>query len=452
MSHTLATIDQAMIQLDTGRTTATALAASCFVRISDPRGEGPRSFIRLFEAEAMSAARHSDERRANGAALPPLSGIPVSVKDLCDIGGIVTLAGSRALAGRAAAVADAPVIRRLRAAGAVIVGTTNMTEFAMGTPGINPHYGTPLNPYDRKTGRIPGGSSSGAAVSVADGMAVVALGTDTAGSVRVPAALCGLAGYKPTARRVPREGTIPLAPSLDSIGPIARSVACCSAIDAILADVPFGSLDPVPLDGLRLGLPKQGVCDGMEPHVADSFERALSRLTAAGARIIGFDFPVLQEIADLNAHGSHSVIEGYAWHRALLEERGDDYDPIVAARLRSGAEVCAADYIALCSGRKRLIAGAAKATADFGAVIMPTVPIVAPPLADFVGNDAQWLAVNRLLLRNPFIANFLDRCALTIPCHRPGTAPVGFTCMGENGDDRRLLRIGLAVESAIAIH
>lgn len=451
MSDILATIDQALNRLATGHITAAALAAACFDRIADPRGEGRRSFIRLFEAEAMSAARHVDERRANGAALPPLSGIPVSVKDLCDIGGSVTLAGSRALAGHPAAAGDAPVIYRLRTAGAVIVGTTNMTEFAMGTPGINPHYGTPLNPYDRNTGRIPGGSSSGAAVSVADGMAVAALGTDTAGSVRVPAALCGLAGFKPTARRVPSEGTVPLAPSLDSIGPIARSVACCNAIDAILAGARFESLDPIPLDGLRLGLPKQGVCDEMQPHVADSFDRAMSRLTDAGARIVAFDFPVLQEMAELNAQGSHSVIEGYAWHRALLEERGDDYDPIVAARLRAGADVRAADYIALCAGRNRLIAHAGKATRDFDAVIMPTVPIVAPPLVDFVGNDAYWLATNRLLLRNPFIANFLDRCALTIPCHRPGTAPVGFTCMGENGNDKRLLRVGLAVESAIAI-
>jgi len=371
------------------------------------------------------------------------------VKDLCDVAGTTTTAGSVALKANPPAQHDAPVVARLRAAGAVIVGATTMTEFAMGAPGINPHYGTPLSPWDRATGRIPGGSSSGAGVSVADGMVWAALGSDTAGSVRVPAAFCNLAGFKPTARRVPLAGSIPLAGSLDSIGPLARSVACCAMIDAVFAGEPVQALSPLPLRGLRLGVPRNFITEGIDAQVAAAFSIALKKLSAAGALVVEFDFNELTEMTALNKNFSFSVVEGHAWHRDLLARAGELYDPIIAGRFRSGANVSAADYILLCEGRRELALRSAVTTRDFDAVLMPTVHILPPPVAELAGNEPAWLAANRQLIRNPHIANFLDRCALTLPCNEPGAAPVGLTLMGETMRDHDILRIGIAVENLL---
>ena len=407
----------------------------CLARIDDPAGQGAKAFIRRFPQAADAPARAG-----------PLAGVPVSVKDLCDVAGSVTTAGSKVLAGNPPAARDAPVVARLRAAGAAILGTNNMTEFAMGGVGINPHYGTPLNPWDRKSGRIPGGSSSGGAVAVADGMVDIALGSDTAGSIQMPAAFCGISGFKPTARRVPMEGTIPLAPSLDSLGPLARSVADCAAFDAVIAGEGEARLSPVASRGLRFAVPKTLVLDDLEAPVAQAFARALSRLSAAGVEIVEIPFAELRELPAL----SFSVVEGYAWHRRLLETRRGEYDPIVAGRFANGAAVCAADYIELLATRKDLIARSAALTRGYDAVVMPTVPLVAPKLADFAGDEPLWLATNRRMIRNPGIANFLDRCALSIPCHERGSAPVGLSLMGESLADRRLLAVGLAAETVLA--
>lgn len=443
------TIAEVRVALDRRATTASALTEAAYARIDDPAGEGQRSFIRLFRDAAFAAARDDDTCRAAGGSLGPLAGLPISIKDLCDVAGSTTLAGSKALATSPPAVTDAPVVARLRRAGAVILGTTNMTEFAMGSPGANPHYGTPANPYDRATRRIPGGSSSGAAVSISDGMAVAALGSDTAGSVRVPAALCGLTGFKPTARRVPLEGTVPLAFSVDSIGPLAHSVACCATMDAVLAGETDAVLVSRPLRGLRLGLPSNHVTEGLDPLVAAAFEYAVSALSAAGAKIETFDFAALREMAAIVARLPIAVAEGYWWHRELLATRGELYDPRIARRLRAGAAIAAADYIDYCRGRADVSARAAVATAQFDAVIMPTTHIVAPPIAAVEHDDAAWLATNLTLIRNPGIANFMDRCALTIPCHAPGEAPVGLTLMGETMSDRALLAIGQEVETVL---
>lgn len=426
------------------------LVARCFERIDDPSGQGSKAFVRLFRDSAYATATAWDGVRASGAPMPSLGGIPVSVKDLCSVAGSITLAGSVVLKNSPPAALDAPVVSRLRAAGAIIIGTTNMTEFAMGGLGINPHYGTPLNPYDRATGRIPGGSSSGAAVSVADGMVAGAIGSDTAGSIQMPAAFCGITGFKPTARRVPLEGTIPLAPSLDSIGSLANSVSCCALLDAVLAGESVGNIAPVLPDRLRLGLPKTLVLDDLEPAVANAFSRALSLLSQAGMQIVEIPFTELGELPLLNAKGGFSVVEGYAWHRQLLEEHGDLYDPIVARRFLSGASISAADYIALCRARADLIRRCAPLTRDFDAIIMPTVPLTAPALSDFDGNENLWLSTNRRMIRNPGVANFLDRCAISIPCHEPGSAPVALSFMGETMGDRRLLAIGLTVEQLLS--
>ncbi|MCC6472152.1 MAG: amidase [Burkholderiales bacterium] len=423
----------------------------CLARIADPQGEGGRTFVRVFADQARAAARAWDTMRRANLPLPALAGVPVSVKDLFDVAGSVTTAGSIALRDAAPAAQDALAVARLRRAGAVIVGTTNMTEFAMGALGLNPHYGTPRNPFDRARGLIPGGSSSGAAVSVTDGMAAVAIGSDTAGSVRMPAALCGLAGFKPTARRVPLEGSIPLAASLDSIGPLARSVADCALVDAVLAGEPETGLAAVGLKGLRFAVPATLVLDDLAPAVQSAFSRALSALSRAGAALSEIAFAELGELASINAraHGGFSVLEGYAWHRRLLEEKRGLYDPIIAARFANGAGASAADYVDLMGARRALIGRANAATRAFDALLMPTVPITAPPIAELQGDEAKWLATNRVMIRNPFVANFLDRCALTVPCQAPESAPVGLMLMGETMSDRRLLAIGAGVEALL---
>lgn len=446
------TLIAALDALSRGTQSSMQLLEQCLERIADKSGEGPRTFIRMFEGQARAAALAWDGMRKAGTPLPALAGMPVSVKDLFDIAGSTTLAGSVALRGAPAAQRDALAVARLRAAGAVIPGTTNMTEFAMGGLGINPHYGTPRNPFDRARGLIPGGSSSGAAISVTDGMAVAAIGSDTAGSVRMPAALCGLAGFKPTASRIPLDGSIPLATTLDSIGPLAASVADCALLDAVLAGDPPEPLQPALLAGLRFAVPQTLVQDDLQAPVQAAFASALSRLSRAGALVTEIAWPELSELGVVNgrAQGGYAVIEGYAWHRRLLAEKRELYDPIIAARFANGAKASAADYIELGAARHDLITRARATTAAFDAVLMPTVPIVAPPIADLDGDESRWLATNRLMIRNPFVANFLDRCALTIPCHEAGSAPVGLTLMGEHLADRRILAIGMAVEALLA--
>jgi aspartyl-tRNA(Asn)/glutamyl-tRNA(Gln) amidotransferase subunit A len=445
----LETLAATLQRLASGAVTSAQLVEQSIAAIDDWSGEGSRTFIRRFNATARATAAAWDGLRASGAPLPPLAGVPFSVKDLTDVAGTATTAGSIALRDAPPATADAPYLTRLRAAGAVILGTTNMTEFAMGGLGLNPHYGTPRNPFDRATGRIPGGSSSGAAVSITDGMASIAIGSDTAGSVRMPAALCGITGFKPTARRVPIAGTVPLAESLDSIGPLGRSVACCAFVDAVLA----GEAPSVPpaaqLAGLRFAVPTTVVMDGLDGAVAAAFARTLSVLARAGAHLSEIAFTELGELAALNARGGFPVAEGYAWHRKLLAEKAAAYDPVIAARFANGVNVGAADYIDMVHARADLIRRADRVTAPYDAILMPTIAIVAPAIADFENNEERWLQTNRLLIRNPGIANILDRCALSIPCHAPGTAPVGITLMGETMGDARLLALGLAVEAAL---
>src|SRR6266545_4121473 len=277
------TIQQLAADLAAGRTSSRKLTEEALERIKDTDGEGSKAFIKVWRDQALAAADASDALRHTGLVPSLLAGIPVSIKNLCDVAEETTLAGSKALDDAPAAEGDAPVVARLRAAGAVIVGSTNMSEFAFSGVGFNPHYGTPGNPADRK--RVPGGSSSGAAVSVADRMAVAALGTDTGGSVRIPAAVCGIVGFKPTARRVPIDGVVPLSTSLDSIGPLANSVECCAIVDAVFAGEPIAVPAPAPLAGLRFAVPMHFVMDDLDPVVAKAFERALKALSGVGVKV-----------------------------------------------------------------------------------------------------------------------------------------------------------------------
>jgi len=431
------------------KTTSRALVEDALMRIAVPSGEGARVFLRTHRESALAEAQASDALRAHGIVPSPLAGIPVSVKDLFDVAGDITRAGSKALADAAPAKADASVVRRLRQAGAIIVGRTNMVEFAFSGLGLNPHYGTPKNPWDRATGRIPGGSSSGAAVSVSDGMAAMGLGTDTGGSVRVPAALCGLTGFKPTARRIAKDGTFPLSTTLDSIGPIAPSVACCALVDSILAgDAPL--VPPaLPLKGLRLGVVQDYVLDGLDSGVAEAFGKALARLSQAGASVTDVRFEALHRLPQINQKGGLVVAEAYAVHRELIARRKADYDPRVASRTLRGADMSAADYIDVLAQRATMIADSARLAAPYDALLMPTVAMVAPAIAPLEADDQLYGKTNLAILRNPSVVNFLDGCALSIPCHARGEGPVGLMVVGQSGEDRRLLAVGLAVESAL---
>jgi aspartyl-tRNA(Asn)/glutamyl-tRNA(Gln) amidotransferase subunit A len=425
------------------------LVEQCLARIGDRAGEGERVFLKVHDADALAAADFYDRLRARGAAPSPFAGIPVSVKDLFDLAGDVTTAGSRALKDAEPAARDAPSVARLRAAGFIPIGRTNMTEFAFSGLGINPHYGTPLNPYDRRAGRIPGGSSSGAAVSVTDAMAFGALGTDTGGSCRIPAALCGIVGFKPTARRVPMAGAFPLSTSLDSIGPLAATVACCAALDAVLAGEPAAEIAPFPIAGLRMAVPQTMVLDGLEPGVARAFEAALDVLRKAGARIVDIPLHELAELQQINAKGGFAAAESYAIHRALIAKAEKTYDPQVLTRILRGKEQSAADYIDLVAARADFIRRVDAVTAPYDALLMPTTPLTAPRLADLAADDS-YRKVNFLMLRNPAIVNFLDRCSISLPCQRAGDAPVGLMLIGEHGGDRRLLAIAAAIEQVVS--
>jgi aspartyl-tRNA(Asn)/glutamyl-tRNA(Gln) amidotransferase subunit A len=316
--------------LDAGRTSARALVDACLAKIADKDGEGARAFLHVDAEAAIEAAEAMDRLREVRAGPSPFAGIPISIKDLFDINGQVTRAGSRALEDSPPAVADAPVVARLRRAGFVVIGRTNMTEFAYSGIGINPHYGTPKGAWQRGVGHVPGGSSSGAAVSVTDGMAHGALGTDTGGSCRIPAAYNGVVGFKPTQRRVPLDGAVPLSSTLDSIGPLARTVACCAVLDAVLANEPVTPLQPRPIKGMRLVVPITVALDDLDDAVAQTFERALEKLAREGALIERIAVPEFLDVAPMSIKGGFAAAESYAWHRYLIVSKGDIYDPRVA--------------------------------------------------------------------------------------------------------------------------
>ena len=340
--------------------------------------------------------------------------------------------------------------RRLRAAGAVLVGRTNMTEFAYSGLGINPHYGTPANAWDRASKRIPGGSSSGAAVSVTDGMASVGLGTDTGGSVRIPSGLCGLAGFKPTQSRVPIAGAVPLSTSLDSIGPLAPTMDCCVRVHQVLAGETPHPIPALPVKGLRLAVPKEFVLDDLDEPTAAAFQAALSRISTAGATIVDLSLPELLELPVVNAKGGFTAPESYALHERHILRDPDAFDPRVISRMRRAGEQSAADYFNLVNARADIQARVAAKTSAFDAVLMPTTPRIAPPIADLVPDDAVYGAVNMAMLRNCSVGNFLDRCAATIPVHEEGSAPVGLMIMGETLADDRVLAISQGLETLFA--
>jgi aspartyl-tRNA(Asn)/glutamyl-tRNA(Gln) amidotransferase subunit A len=419
---------------------------AALARIADPAGEGARACLTVYADTARGAADAADARARAGISLGPLDGTIVSIKDLFDVKGEPTRAGSKILKDAPPATADAPVVRRLRAAGAVIVAKTNMSEFAFTIVGMNPHYGTPGNPADRA--RVPGGSSSGAAVAVADGMCEIAIGSDTGGSCRVPAGLSGVVGYKPSKQRIPTEGAFPLSFSLDSIGPLARTVAECAAADGVMAGAEFAPIEPASLAGLRFGVPQGLLLSDLDQTVIKSFTEGLSRLGKAGARISDEPMPLLDGMLAVNAKGGFAPTESFAIHRERLRTRADDFDPNVRVRVVRGGNASAADYVDMVQERARLVRAMDAQIAALDVLVLPTTAIVAPTIAEMQDPDT-FGTKNLLLLRNTVTWNFFDTCAISLPLPRNGL-PVGLMLVARNGHDRRLFAIAAAVERALA--
>jgi len=408
----------------------------------------PAVFTRRYPDSARAAADAADARRRDGLSLGPLDGAIVSIKDLFDVAGETTTAGSVLLAGAPPAAADAPVVARLRRAGAVILAKTNMSEFAFSGLGLNPHYGTPGNATD--PARIPGGSSAGAGVSVGQGTSDISIGSDTGGSVRIPASLNGVVGFKPTARRVPLAGAFPLSYALDSLGPLARTVADCAAADAVMAGEEPAPLDALPVAGLRIGVPRGLLFTETEPLVAEAFERALARLSAAGARVI--DHPIDDLLAAMDAalpDGSLAAIEAAAIHADWLDAQADRYDPRVHRRILAGRAAPATRYIRTLRRRAELIASLDGRLAPLDLLALPATATTAPRIAPLEADDAAFLAANRLMLRNTAFGNFFDLTGLSLPM--PDLArPAGLMLLARNGQDRRLLALGAGIEAALA--
>jgi aspartyl-tRNA(Asn)/glutamyl-tRNA(Gln) amidotransferase subunit A len=426
------------------RTPAIALLHMC---VASARSDANRNtFVSTSFDAAAETARAVDARRAVGKPVSRLAGLAVSVKDLFDVQGEVTAAGSTVLATNPPAITDCPAVARLRAAGAAFIGRTNMSEFAFSAVGINPHFGTPANPVTATIDaepRIPGGSTSGGAVSVATGAAWAALGSDTGGSIRIPAALQGLVGFKNTARLTPTEGAIPLSTTLDTACAITRSVRDAVLLHEVLADRRV-VLAGKPVSALRLAVPTTVMCNSLDATVTRAFERTLATLRAAGARINEIALPALAEVPP-----SFSPPEAWAWHRHLLATRQAEYDPRVALRIRRGEAMSAADFVDLLQARRAWIAKVEASMLGFDAMLGPTVPIVAPPIAPLVASDDAFFATNALLLRNPSLVNMLDGCALSLPCHAPGEMPVGLMVWSGALRDESVLDVSLAIEAAI---
>lgn len=436
------TLSEIAGQLERRERSSVELTEACLAKALDVSGQGSIAFIELDAECALHAARQADRLRAERRQPSHFCGIPVSVKDVFAVEGQVTRAGSKVFESKPEP-RDATAVARIRAAGFVILGRTNMTEFAYSGLGINPHYGTPLSPWRPAERRLAGGSTSGGAASVAFGMAHATLGTDTGGSCRIPAAWCGLTGFKPTATSVPKDGVIPLSFTLDSIGPIARSVGCCAALHSLLSDTQNRPQN-VALTELRVGVLEQVVMDGIEPFVATAFVEFVDSLGRTGASVSRFAFPELALLGALNAEGGFAAAESFLYHQQTIETRRNDYDPRVVSRIERGKGWMLDRYANLHQMRNQLIAAFEHRMAAFDVVIMPTTPIV-PPKLDDLESDEEYARVNLLALRNPSIANLVDGCSISLPI---GDA-VGAMLVSPHGHDGRLLAIAEAIELSL---
>lgn len=447
VARTIAATRQALMS---GKTSSVELVSEAFAEIEKDGGEGETIFVRTFKNSAITQAAASDAMRKMGVPQGPLAGIPISIKDLFDIEGEPTTAGSAVLAESAErAKRDAVVIQRLRAAGAIFLGHTNMTEFAYSGLGINPHFGTPLNVWDKDVGRVPGGSSSGAALSVAGNMAIAAIGSDTGGSVRIPAAFNRLYGFKPTTGRHPMGGVFPLSSSLDTVGPLARSMSCCRIIDHVMA----GDAIPEPnlrsMVGVRFGILETIALDGLDMDVAGAFVRALEALSKGGARLERIKVDAIRNFQEIGRLGSIGGPEAYHIHRSLIATKGQQMDPRVLTRIEAAAGISAADYIEMLALQKEMIEKTHLATRNYDAILMPTVAMVPPEIAPLLESDALYAEANAKALRNTALVNVLGRPAATVPVGDANAAPVGLMIVGEHGADAMVQDIAESIDLCI---
>ena len=441
----LGTLQDLVARLELGETTSSELVRTCLAHVSayDPSNT---VFLELFR-DAQEQADHIDQQRASGVPLPPYAGIPISVKALFDVAGHITTAGSRVLAEQARSEQDSTAVARLKRAGFIIVGATNMTEFAYSGLGMNPHYGTPRNALDPD--RIPGGSSSGAAVSVANGMCAAGIGTDTGGSCRIPAAFNGLVGFKPTASRVPKDGVFPLSPSLDSVGSIAATVECCSILDAVMSGNETVTHSPLTINGLRLGVLRTLAFDDADAMITSSFNSAIDQLVSAGADVVDVEIASLEHLAEVSTSGGVVAHEAFNRHQDLIELGASQYDPRVLSRIEKGRHQTAAQLEAYLNIRRAITDELNLRARDVDAIIYPTTPIMAPTRQSLDGDDAYNRA-NLLCLRNPTVTNLADGCSLSLPIKLHNGLSAGFCLVHRNGADAHLLSVAKEVERVFA--
>jgi aspartyl-tRNA(Asn)/glutamyl-tRNA(Gln) amidotransferase subunit A len=434
-----------------GEVTTRQIVAAYLERIAayDQRGPHINSIINL-NPQALAEADALDAKlKATGKLTGPLHGVPVLVKDCIDALGMPTTAGFQGWKNYYAPT-DAPLVAQIKAAGGIILGKASLSEFTNGG-GDNINSVLPgfcRNPYN--TAYATGGSSGGTGASIASNFALVGIGTDTGGSVRIPASLCGLTGFKPTARRVSREGAYPLSGTLDSIGPLAASVQCCAIVDAIMAGEAARPLSALHARGMRLGVVRDLLGDNLDEATTTAFERALAALSAAGAQVDEVSFEELRRLPQINRHGGFSGAEALALHRARLATDAERYDARVARRILAAGAMNAADYVDMMAERVAMIARFEAVASGFDALVSPTVARVAPPIAEIEHDDQSFLVANGLILRNTAAFNFLDACALSLPCHRAGEAPVGLMVAAPALSDARLLRVGAGIEAVLA--
>ncbi len=434
-----------------GRITAGKLVEQGLERARDSKAV----FTRI-NPGLVSLAYSIDRARKKSQDLPPLAGIPIALKDLFNIRNEATLAGSIVRRHYAQAEAeDAEVVAPLRAAGLLFFGRTNMSEFAFSGIGKNPHYGTPLSVWDRQTGRLPGGSSSGSAVAVAEGIVTAALGSDTAGSCRIPAAFNGIVGVKPSYGRMSLQGIFPLSPTLDAPGPLAIDVDSCYILDQMMCgstrpDSPIPQLPPAKIEKLSFVVPEARVMTTLDPEVQSAFDRSIDAIADAGAEIRRVPLPVLDRCDDFFIERPVVAYEVWQHHREMLASHADEYDPFVGQRIAAGADISEAEQQRRYRERDEIVSEFNRSFAELetDALLYPTVACVPPAISETVDEQAA-RKVNLRCLRNTATVNYFNGCAISLPCHPAGTAPVGLMLSSKHGDDEWLYRVAAAVEARL---
>lgn len=409
------------------------------------------SFILVTRERALKEAAASRKRHREGRPAGPLDGVPVAWKDLVDMAGERTTAGSALFVDSALKQNDAPIVANLSAAGLAALGKTNLSEFAFSALGLNPHFGTPRNPRDAATPRIAGGSSSGSAVAVAAGLAPCAIGSDTGGSIRAPASFCGIVGFKTSEGRIDKRGVFPLSRTLDTIGPLARTVEDCVLIDMALRGQSGAPVRPLDLNGVEFVAPDKTGIDDLDAAVAANLEAAMKRLAAAGAKVMSRPAPLIGAMRALTAqHGSLVAIEAYAEHRAVLESADAQRMDRRVVRRAMGGRVSGDDVIKLQRGREDLIAALGDELKG-ALLVLPATPMTAPPIDALERDDELFRATNLRAIHYTFLGNLFRMCGLALPSGEDAAGlPTGVQFLAPEGNDDRLLSIGLSIEVALS--